>query len=1456
MSLSDFYNDKKKKATNFILGDNAFGRAVDKAHTFVRSNPVTAAMNDYGKKQILDPLTDGVAEMIEAKNTNTRGGSFDTAKNVAFGALKAGQGAFSATPAGVGFNTYMGTATAGARAVRGDGGFRENLRENITRPSSFATEGLDVKNPFAAMAIDTLVGNPRGTVAGVRNLKNLRNAGTVRAAASTVWQTANDVAGFNPKTASFQHIDQDIMDAANGARTVVNTGMRKGRSTKLMGILDKDVPTHSTQVLENGGRANHMYTPDYHEVPNSHVEFYRENGRFPKEGEVVPDLYNIRGTSRLAQDPKTGEFIHFSTDNPEFAKHVTGDAFSAGLSTRAMSPSEIGPEAGQREFLRKKPAATKPSKGWDSVRPEDFADPERAIQVQQGGIRRTEIEDVIGKKSVEQIQRVFKSKAYQNGRIDASNFPVSELDAMAQEIGSLRGDSSYGAEQLLEELGNLPTHAQLKAQMPERIVREKGGRAAAAPEDANSPEALAALERTNPEIRKQQAVDGLLQRGGKPMPEPTAAPDPSELASLDRSLRREPGYQNVPGSATRNAPNGEQVTLRDRGGVPVEKGLQDAVDSAIKGGRDKSTMALNNQTPGRNIEDVFGKDADIIKSYLPETAAKNETARVQWQDSEVKSLRGEFTERLGIKLGSKEDKLAHQFAEKKISLEELQKVAPKTWQNVAEAAGIARSKYDQYLGQINEQLKRFGYPEVPKRADYITHVNELNGAYAKFGDLMNIPKNEFSKTLDALKGETRPGKPSFGFGKERKGEKHLDSVINAMDAYIPSASRQIFHTETVQNARILQKVVKATVEKQPTTTALNNFSGWLSSYADTLAGKGNALDTAVEKTIGKKVPKIIDALRKRTSANMVGANISSAMTNFIPFTQSFATTSKTAAVRGLAESVGAPFLKQANVIDGLPSSFLTRRFGGKETIGKTTGQAAMKTAGWAFEAIDKTVARSVVSGKFYEGLQKGLGKAEAMKAADDYAARLMADRSFGQMPELYTSKTAGLITQFQLEVNNQISFLFKDVPKMTEGNKLKMASVLGQVALYSYLFNSIYEKATGRRPAIDPIYTTLNAMEDAEEGDGKKFWQGLAENVSKSLPYASTVTGGGRIPISSAVPNPFAVLSGESTVGKELKKPAAYLLPPTGGGQIKKTLEGMAAYGKGYSETDSGGVRFPIEKNDANAFRTALFGQYSTPEGSAYFKSGDKPLSKEQSEAFKASGADKAIYDQTIQNRKETAEADKLVAGLNKQDPNAAKAAAPAGTPVADSEVETSSGGSDLGITQKGKYYFYQDSEGQTQYTTKKKTAEKARVQALLEGGEKRVRIGDTLYGLDKEGNVKDISISKEKRSVELQGIENGLNRAKDDEEYGTWEDLQKKKYALLQQEWEDLDPEMEASERLAVENKLYNIAYDINKYGKTYGGSFKKPRKPKKPSRNSIKVSYGPSNPFRGVKARAIGNR
>jgi hypothetical protein len=256
------------------------------------------------------------------------------------------------------------------------------------------------------------------------------------------------------------------------------------------------------------------------------------------------------------------------------------------------------------------------------------------------------------------------------------------------------------------------------------------------------------------------------------------------------------------------------------------------------------------------------------------------------------------------------------------------------------------------------------------------------------------------------------------------------------------------------------------------------------------------------------------------------------------------------------------------------------------------------------------------------------------------------------MPTIFnqSSPVTKLLTAFQLEVNNQYSYLFKDIPNEYKDKAIgSLVWAFAKFFIGAWLYNELYEKMTGRRAALDPINIVTETIGDIKEGKkASEVVSGLATEIVEDIPFVGGLIGGGRLPISNALPDVGeTVKAGISlfeegdkkkawqTLGSELSKPVFYILPPFGGGQLKKSIEGISTFAKGgnYGINSQGQetLKYPVEQTPGNFVKSALFGKWSTKGAVDYVDNGFKSLSVNQTEGYekakKAGITDKQFYD-------------------------------------------------------------------------------------------------------------------------------------------------------------------------------------------------------------------------------------
>jgi hypothetical protein len=384
-------------------------------------------------------------------------------------------------------------------------------------------------------------------------------------------------------------------------------------------------------------------------------------------------------------------------------------------------------------------------------------------------------------------------------------------------------------------------------------------------------------------------------------------------------------------------------------------------------------------------------------------------------------------------------------------------------------------------------------------------------------------------------------------------------------------------------------------------------------------------------------------VQNRMSANMVLANVRSALTNFIPITQSWAQVSPIRSLQAAKETIANSF-KDDGTVD--KSAFLTNRLREADKLYQTNWDKVLDKAGIMFEVVDNFSSQVIWRSKYNQNLAEGMSETEAIANADQFAENVMAGRSKGNEPTLFNAKNplVKAFTMFQLEVNNQYGYLFKDVPNdlKAETNHWKLNLAKGYTTAFigAYVYNALLEKVAGSGAALDPIgiieelLKDLGLFGDDEEEEPDKVITNLIENVGGELPFVGgTLFGGGRIPISSALPyGDNGLVGGVSdfvadvtegnwkNVGKEMMNPILNVGLPVGGGQLKKTVQGLNMFSDEHpisgSYTDSGSLRFPVEDTPLNRIQAGIFGQYASKNAREYFDNDYAPLKEKQIQEY------------------------------------------------------------------------------------------------------------------------------------------------------------------------------------------------------------------------------------------------
>lgn len=615
---------------------------------------------------------------------------------------------------------------------------------------------------------------------------------------------------------------------------------------------------------------------------------------------------------------------------------------------------------------------------------------------------------------------------------------------------------------------------------------------------------------------------------------------------------------------------------------------------------------------------------------------------------------------------------------------------------ITKAVEEFRTIYDELFKFMNEVRVRNGYEPVSYRRGYFPHfqANE-DGLLAAFGKALGISTDVVAlpTSINGLTHMFKPGIKWFGNALERVGYDTTYDAVQGFDKYIEGVADVIYHTDDIQNLRALASyiryasgddglreqadAIRANPELDEETKeakikelydegrfALNKYVVWLEEYTNLLAGKKSRNDRQLEDALNRQIYNAAKNLESRVAANMISLNVPSWLTNFIPLTQASALVSTSSLLKGMGAT-----LKAYKSDDGIVSrsTFLTNRRGSDPLV-QTWAQKTSATLGKGMEIIDTFTADSIVRARYYDNIKKGLSEDAAMSEADSFAASVMADRSKGSTPTLFQQKNpvTKLFTQFQLEVNNQLSYLLKDIPRENREKGLAaLAMSLLKFMVGAWLYNEVYEIVIGRRPALDVLGILNDTVGDITgyelpnlvklgagaisgelpsfETEKGKVGANLVNNILEELPFTTILNlagvniDSGRYPVASALPDVTKIAKAMSkgvpgnkraqTLVKELGKPAAYILPPFGGGQIKKLVEAIATVSRGGSYTiDNEGnkiLQYPVYRDTTYetllaTMGAAIFGKTTLKTGQEWVESGFKSLSAKDTAVYQA----------------------------------------------------------------------------------------------------------------------------------------------------------------------------------------------------------------------------------------------
>lgn len=490
---------------------------------------------------------------------------------------------------------------------------------------------------------------------------------------------------------------------------------------------------------------------------------------------------------------------------------------------------------------------------------------------------------------------------------------------------------------------------------------------------------------------------------------------------------------------------------------------------------------------------------------------------------------------------------------------------------IEEAAAGYKKAYNEFYDLINEFLVSHGYDPIGYVKGYAPHMQpeKAQEGTAKFLKLIGIDA-QVSELPTAIAGRTdsfRPGKQWNPYFLERT-KTDNDNVeydaVGGYESYVNYMANVLYHTDDIMKLRemskyfrgkyardgisdriaqaremhnasleqkigflesadriaegtrltqeqadaALDKYIDSLFENINGMTKYGQFVSVLDDYTNKLAGKQTKVDRVFEDKFGRNFLNLGNKLSAIFGQSTIVGNLSSAL-------------NQTAQIPMLAAEVGAGNVAEAvrDIVTGETkadgwegaSDFLTGKRG-IDQLTETKGLGkVMDVAAIPFEVVDDVASRVIVRAKYLQEVKSGATHEEAMRAADEYASRMVGNRIQGAKPMAFEDKNifSKALTTFQLEVANAWSHISHDLPmefqtmaKMQGKNVAvkKFAGLAMKYLLEAFLFNRLTEWIYGGTPApFDVIGYVTGAIGAGEGLSTNQYLLTAADNALEAM---------------------------------------------------------------------------------------------------------------------------------------------------------------------------------------------------------------------------------------------------------------------------------------------------------------------------------------------------------------------
>ncbi len=496
-----------------------------------------------------------------------------------------------------------------------------------------------------------------------------------------------------------------------------------------------------------------------------------------------------------------------------------------------------------------------------------------------------------------------------------------------------------------------------------------------------------------------------------------------------------------------------------------------------------------------------------------------------------------------------------------------------------EMSNWLRTQYDDLLGQLNKARKANGQAPIPRRNDYVTHIEQLNVA----DDITNdITRAEISLVDEFV----RPTEVGFRFAEPRTlqgiPEQKLAGAFEAFDTYARRAAKSIHLSDTVEKlTRFSNEAFRA---------GKKNLGEALQSWSNTVSGipEAGGINRWFRDT---RVGKLFRAYIGRTIKNVILGNFSVALNQTLAIGQLGAEVGPIRAISALtktiSDDIGGMLIKRtinpeytkfaarfSNVYKlrlqrGIPELTETLK-------GSRVTEAIFGTIEKPMQALIGVMDRLLVETSFNAGFKKarglGLSFRDAIQFGDDVAARTNALYDKLLKPKFLRGEAIQTIVPLQTIVVNNFNQIMTDIPRKGLVGGAKAVTNLMASGLMIRMGLEVI------RPSRDGLFSQMLA-------DVVPFLQSTRFDIT---------------PLDSIL----KVQRGEQKVSTFVKRRVLLPLLPFGGGaQLIKTGGAIRAImgDNGIVRDSSGRKMFQIDSG-VDRIRALVFGVYGTAAAKERFR--------------------------------------------------------------------------------------------------------------------------------------------------------------------------------------------------------------------------------------------------------------